>query len=221
MARRGGEVGVGVLERVGARRAEDRAAAADDPVGLGDVERAAHALDQPAPAFEDADAGAPLVDDPLDDGADHRVQAGAIAAAGQQADFHGRFLFSDRSRRAEPLDVPGAGRPSTHRRDDQRPDDHRQAVQRRCQGRSRGEAGRARSAVRAAAAGLGGHQDALDPGGVDPAVDEVAVAEDPPVEGDGGLDPLDRPARRGPGASRAMASARVGAWTISLPTSES
>src|SRR5947209_7519892 len=39
---------------------------------------------------------------------------------------------------------------------------------------------------------LAGQEDALDPGGVDAALEEVAVAEDPPVEGDRGLDALDR-----------------------------
>src|SRR3954452_20755319 len=33
-----------------------------------------------------------------------------------------------------------------------------------------------------------GHQDAFDPGGIDAPVDEVSVAEDPPVERDRGLD---------------------------------
>ena len=79
----GGDVGRGVLEGVGPRRAEDRAAPGDDPVGLGDVEVAAHPLDQAPPAFEDADAGAALVGDALDDRPDHRVEAGAVAPPGQ------------------------------------------------------------------------------------------------------------------------------------------
>ena len=57
-----------------------------------EVEGTAHALDEPAPALEDPDARAALVDDPLDDGADDRVEARAIAAAGQQTDFHEMFL---------------------------------------------------------------------------------------------------------------------------------
>ena len=41
-------------------------------------------------------------------------------------------------------------------------------------------------------------RDALDPGGVDPALDEVAVAEDPAVERDRGLDALDDQLVEGP-----------------------
>ncbi len=77
------DVALGVLVGIRSRGAEDRTTARDDAVGLLDPELAAHPLDEPAPAFEDTDAGAPLVDDPLNDGADDRVKAGAVAAAGQ------------------------------------------------------------------------------------------------------------------------------------------
>ena len=57
-----------------------------------------HVPDKAAPAFEDADAGAPLVAHPLHDRADDRIQSGAVAPAGQQADFHEVFLYDDRTR---------------------------------------------------------------------------------------------------------------------------
>ena len=84
-----GQVGLGVLVGIGPRGAEDRTAPGDDAVGLGRAERRRHVLDQAVPALEDAHAGAALVAILLDDGADDGVQAGAIAAAGQQADLHG------------------------------------------------------------------------------------------------------------------------------------
>ena len=204
--RSGGQVGLGVLVRVGPRRAEDRPALADDAVGLR-RRRAGELIFwiRPAPAFEDADARPPFVRDPLDDGADDRVQAGAVAAAGQQADFHERSVQSamsgglvDRGSRCRP--IPGRDA----ERDD--PPCDRLSVSR---GGRAGQSRRERSIWPspdgssggvASAAGLG-HEDALDPGGVDAAVDEVGVAEDPAVERDRRLDALDRPARRGRGAS--------------------
>src|SRR3954468_7776413 len=39
--------------------------------------------------------------------------------------------------------------------------------------------------------GLAGQEDALDPGRVDASLEEVAIAEDPPMQRDRGLDPLD------------------------------
>ena len=44
----------------------------------------------------------------------------------------------------------------------------------------------------------GGHQDPLDPGGIDPSLDEVGVAEDPAMERDRGLDSLDDQLVEGP-----------------------
>ena len=78
-----GDVGGRVLEGIGARRPEDRPPLGDDLIGLGDVELARHAADEPSPAFEDPDARAPAIDDALDHGPDHRIQTGAIATAGQ------------------------------------------------------------------------------------------------------------------------------------------
>ena len=80
----GGQVGVGVLEGVGAGGAEDRAAPGDDAVGLG-RRRAGRSCSwtsprQPSRMPTQRAAG---VADPLDDGPDHRVEAGAVAAAGQ------------------------------------------------------------------------------------------------------------------------------------------
>src|SRR5262249_55625930 len=50
------------------------------------------ALDQPAPPLADADARAARVGDPLDDRADHGIEAGAVATAGQDSDSHGSSL---------------------------------------------------------------------------------------------------------------------------------
>src|SRR4051794_29632698 len=55
------------------------------------------------------------------------------------------------------------------------------------EGRSSGRGGR-----------TAGDQDPLDPRGVNAALDEVAVSEDPPVEGDGRMDALDDQLVQGP-----------------------
>ena len=79
------------LERVGARRAEDRAAARQDAAHLGDAERHGDVLERAPPAVAEADELVAVDADALaDDGADHRVQAGAVAAAGQHSDAHAR-----------------------------------------------------------------------------------------------------------------------------------
>ena len=60
----------------------------DDAVGLRGCERAREVLNESAPALEDTQARGPLVGKLLDDGANHRVQARAVTAAGQQTDLH-------------------------------------------------------------------------------------------------------------------------------------
>ena len=86
--------GAAVLgERVGPRGAEDRAAAGQDAAHLGHPERPAVALERAAPAVAVADELVPAVFDALaDDRPDHRVQPGAIAAAGEHADPHRRHF---------------------------------------------------------------------------------------------------------------------------------
>ena len=80
----GGDIGAVILEGIRPGRAEDCAASGDDAVGLLDY-RGLRLMprDESSPAFEDADAGAALIGDALDDGTDHRVQAGAVATTGQ------------------------------------------------------------------------------------------------------------------------------------------
>ena len=91
----GGEVVLDLLdaaldrERVGARRAEDRAAARQDAAHLGDAQRHRVVLERAPPAVAEADElVAVLLDALADRAADDRVQAGAVAAAGQHADAH-------------------------------------------------------------------------------------------------------------------------------------
>ena len=88
-----GQLGLGVPIGIGPRRPEDASTLRDDAVGLGDRERHRHILNQPAPAFQDADAGSPLIGNLLHDGADDGVQAGAVTAAGEQSDLHGIHPF--------------------------------------------------------------------------------------------------------------------------------
>ena len=77
------------LERVGARRAEDRAAARQDAADLGDAERHGEVLQRALPAVAEADELVAVHPDALaDDGADHRVQSRAVATAGQHSDAH-------------------------------------------------------------------------------------------------------------------------------------
>ncbi len=84
-------------ERVGPRGAEDGAAAGQDAAHLGDAERHAVGLQRPPPAVAVADELVPVVAGALaDDRADHRVQARAIAAAGEHSDPHRRSLVSCR-----------------------------------------------------------------------------------------------------------------------------
>ena len=77
------------LVRVGPRGAEDGAAARQDAADLLDVQRHGLALQRAAPAVPEADELVPVDRHALaDDGADDRVEAGAVAAAGEHADPH-------------------------------------------------------------------------------------------------------------------------------------
>ena len=77
------------LERVGARGAEDRPAAGQDPARGLDRQLVVVVLERPAPAVAEADDGVPVVVDALaDDGADDRVEPRAVAAAGEDSDPH-------------------------------------------------------------------------------------------------------------------------------------
>src|SRR5207253_10902083 len=76
-------------EGVGSRRAEDRAPARKDPPHLGYSQRSAVALERAAPAVPVAEELVAVDPDPLPhDRADHRVEAGAVAAAGEDSDSH-------------------------------------------------------------------------------------------------------------------------------------
>jgi hypothetical protein len=78
------------LERVGPRRAEDRAAAGQDATHLLNAERRRSALDGSAPPVPEADELVAVDRHPLaHDSADHRVQAGTVATTGQHSDSHG------------------------------------------------------------------------------------------------------------------------------------
>ena len=78
---------VGVV-RVGARRAENGAAAREEPARR--LERQGHrlTLDQPAPTVPVTDELVPLLVALADDGPDHRVEAGAVTPAREHADTH-------------------------------------------------------------------------------------------------------------------------------------
>ena len=75
------------LERVGARRAEDRAAAGQDAAHVRDAERHGDVLQRAAPAVAEADELVAVDADALaHDGTDHRVQPRAVPAPGQHPD---------------------------------------------------------------------------------------------------------------------------------------
>ena len=81
--------GPGLLERVGPRRAEDRAAARQDAAHRGDVERHRVRLERPAPAVAEPDELEPVFLDPLaHHRADDGVQPGAVATTGQHSHSH-------------------------------------------------------------------------------------------------------------------------------------
>ena len=78
-----------VFERVGPRRSEDGAALLGDAAdhGAGNVNHIA--LDDAAPAVEESYEFVAVDGDPLEDGAaDDGVQSGAVAAAGENSNFH-------------------------------------------------------------------------------------------------------------------------------------
>jgi hypothetical protein len=78
------------LVRVRPARADDRSAAREDAGDLARPERLEVVLDQPPPAGADPDDVVPAVERPPGDGADDRVQPGAVAPAGEHSDTHGR-----------------------------------------------------------------------------------------------------------------------------------
>jgi hypothetical protein len=80
-----------LLERVGPGGAEDRSSAGKDPADLRDPKRPGLRLERPAPAIAVADELVAVFGDPLaDDRADHGIQAGAVAPAGEHPDSHVR-----------------------------------------------------------------------------------------------------------------------------------
>jgi hypothetical protein len=77
-----------LLQRVRARGAEDRPAAGQDAPHLG-MPSGGCPLERPAPAVAVADELVPVDRDALaHDGADHRVQPGAVTAPRENADPH-------------------------------------------------------------------------------------------------------------------------------------
>ena len=84
------------LERVGAARAEDGAAAREDAAALLDAEVHRQALERALPAVAVADElEAVHVDALADDGADDRVEAGTVPASGEHSDLHGAVTSPD------------------------------------------------------------------------------------------------------------------------------
>ena len=77
-----------VLERVRARRADDRAADVQDPGDLVPAERFEVAVDRTAPAVQDAERLVPVLPQPPADGADNRIQARAISAPSEHPHTH-------------------------------------------------------------------------------------------------------------------------------------
>ena len=76
-------------ERIGARGAEDRAAAREDAGGAGEGELVTVVAEHPGPAVAKAEeAVLRRVQAGAHDGADHGVEAGAVASAGEEADAH-------------------------------------------------------------------------------------------------------------------------------------
>ena len=73
---------------VGTAGADDRPAAGQDAGDLSRAERLEVLLDQPPPACPDADDVVPAVDRAARNGADDRVQPGAVASPGEHSDAH-------------------------------------------------------------------------------------------------------------------------------------
>ena len=76
------------LVRIGAGGADDRAAAREDPRDLVRAERLEQVLDHAAPALAHADHLVAVRPRAPRDRADDRVQAGTVAAAGEDSDPH-------------------------------------------------------------------------------------------------------------------------------------
>ena len=130
--------------RVGARGAEDRAAARQDPADGVQVQRHGVALEHAPPAVAEPDELVAVLADALaDDGPDDGVEARAVAAAGQDADAHevppGRTSGSgDVGRRHDAAGSDARGRTGRDRR-------HRSHRSARAPGRRRGWPRRATS----------------------------------------------------------------------------
>ena len=103
------------LERVGARGAEDGAAAGQDAAALLDAELHGHALERAAPAVAVADELEAVALDPL---AHHRpddgVQSGAVPASGEHSDAHAAQSGRIRRRRTSSA-AAGRSRPAASR----------------------------------------------------------------------------------------------------------
>src|SRR5207237_1925918 len=80
------------LVGVGARGPEDRPAAREQAGDLSRPERLEHGLDEPEPPLADPNDVVPPLGRPPSDGANHRVQPGAISATGNDADLHPTIL---------------------------------------------------------------------------------------------------------------------------------
>ena len=77
------------LLHVGPRRMKNRAALQLDPVGVFESERNPVVIKYATPAIEKADELVAVGLNPLSNGSvNHRIQAGAIAASGQQSNSH-------------------------------------------------------------------------------------------------------------------------------------
>jgi hypothetical protein len=77
------------LERVGARGAKDGAAPGQDAAALGDAQLHGQPLEgAPPPVAEPDELEAVVADATTYDGADDRVEAGAVATAGEDSDTH-------------------------------------------------------------------------------------------------------------------------------------
>ena len=92
------------LVRVRARGPEDRPAAVQDPARAVDRQVDGLVLDEAGPAIAEAhELVAVAVDALADDGADDRVEAGAVAAPGEHADSHGPELSPGSARARRPV----------------------------------------------------------------------------------------------------------------------
>ena len=81
---------------IGARGAENRPPLVDDQFRLVWIQLDMVAGDGSTPAFLQSDGLTTLIMDRLNDGSYHRVQSGAVSAAGEYSDFHRSSLFEFR-----------------------------------------------------------------------------------------------------------------------------